>query len=98
MNSDTVAEERCNEGEMSERGVPAKLLLDRGGPHEIGTYLTDHPLSARRIQGEMSELSLLGTGNNDAKNGDEHMPQIQEMASEVTAEAESTVITCICLC
>jgi len=40
------------------RCIPAKLLLEQGG-NALGDYLEEHPNSSRRIQSEMSEVSLL---------------------------------------
>ena len=49
------AEEECSSPKS-----PAKLLLKERGAPGITQYLEEQPQSARRIQDEMRELSMLG--------------------------------------
>merc|ERR1711871_1732565 len=46
-----------------ETGIPARLLLERG---TLKRYLEDHPQSARRVQEEMMQVSILGGGDEAA--------------------------------
>jgi len=48
----------------SPSGVPASLLLEKGND-ALGQYLEERPESARRIQNEMSGVSLLRPGQKD---------------------------------
>ena len=54
MNMKVVPESKQHEPQ------PAQLVLELSGAEGLAAYLSDHPDSARRIQGEMKQQSLLG--------------------------------------
>jgi len=66
--------------------------VDAGGNEALGAYLTEHPDSARRIQGEMKSMSMLGREASPPKARTEPASQELKDKKPVTVEALNRVI------